>query len=210
MSKMSIIDAAEFFGVSKEAIHNRIRRGSLNSIIENGIKYVIIDETQPQKVKVRNQTATLNEKYYQLLEEQNQYLQKKLEKQEDEIKILREQKEELLIQERLKIEQIYKDRDEQLKYILSSFKEQIFLGNNDEAHIDAEIELIDTQTDKEKENLITLKKFLKVNKIKPKKVKKIKNKVRKLIQKNSKKIILKDKKIYLNPTKFNYKKILGL
>ena len=97
MSKMSIIDAAEFFGVSKEAIHNRIRRGSLNSIIENGIKYVIIDETQPQKVKVRNQTAILNEKYYQLLEEQNQYLQKKLEKQEDEIKILREQKEELLI-----------------------------------------------------------------------------------------------------------------
>ena len=210
MSKMSIIDAAEFFGVSKEAIHNRIRRGSLNSIIENGIKYVIIDETQPQKVKVRNQTATLNEKYYQLLEEQNQYLQKKLEKQEDEIKILREQKEELLIQERLKIEQIYKDRDEQLKYILSSFKEQIFLGNNDEAHIDAEIELIDTQTDKEKENLITLKKFLKVNKIKPKKVKKIKNKVRKLIQKNSKKIILKDKKIYLNPIKFNYKKIFGI
>jgi len=40
MSKMSIAEAAEFFGISREAIHNRIRRGSLESLIEDGVKLV--------------------------------------------------------------------------------------------------------------------------------------------------------------------------
>jgi predicted DNA-binding protein YlxM (UPF0122 family) len=36
MKKMTIADAAEYFNVSKEAIHNRIRRGSLDCIVETG------------------------------------------------------------------------------------------------------------------------------------------------------------------------------
>ncbi len=42
MKKMTISDAAEYFKVSKEAIHNRIRRGSLDCIVENGVKYVAV------------------------------------------------------------------------------------------------------------------------------------------------------------------------
>ena len=42
MKKLTIADAADHFGVSKEAIHNRVRRGSLNCIVEEGVKYVVI------------------------------------------------------------------------------------------------------------------------------------------------------------------------
>ena len=43
MSKLTVADAAIKLGVSKEAIHNRIRRGSLESVVENDVKLVIID-----------------------------------------------------------------------------------------------------------------------------------------------------------------------
>ena len=39
MKKLTIAEAASDIGISKEAIHNRIRRGSLNCVIENGIKF---------------------------------------------------------------------------------------------------------------------------------------------------------------------------
>ena len=42
MSKLKIADAASKLGVSKEAIHNRIRRGSLDCIVEDGVKFVIL------------------------------------------------------------------------------------------------------------------------------------------------------------------------
>ena len=44
MMKLTILDAAEKLGISKEAIHNRIRRGSLKSVVENGVKFVFISE----------------------------------------------------------------------------------------------------------------------------------------------------------------------
>lgn len=121
MSKMNINDAAAFFGVSKEAIHNRIRRGSLESVMEDGVKLVIVDETSSKKVspRVSIAKATLSdERYYKLLEEQNTKLQSRVEILEGETRSLRDQKEQMLIEERIKIENIYKEKDEQLKYSL--------------------------------------------------------------------------------------------
>jgi len=52
MKKMSVAEAAEFFSVSKEAIHNRIRRGSLKSLLgKDGVKLVLVDETSRVKIK---------------------------------------------------------------------------------------------------------------------------------------------------------------
>ena len=44
MQKLAINEAAEILGITKEAVYNRIRRGSLKTVIENGIKFVILDE----------------------------------------------------------------------------------------------------------------------------------------------------------------------
>ena len=77
MAKLTIQEASEHFKVSKEAIHNRIRRGSLPSMNEHGMKYVIVDDVQTSNKAVAN-----DEKYYSFLEEQNKTLQEKVEKLE--------------------------------------------------------------------------------------------------------------------------------
>ena len=186
MKKFTISDAAEYFGVSKEAIHNRIRRGTIQSSIENGVKMVIIDESSNKKGEYKKaSTLTLNDdRYYKLLEEQNENLQKKVEKFESEIKELRDQKEQMLIDEREKLERIYKDKDEQLKNILQTLSSKFMLDvpqsqqeNIQEEVYDAEIEDAETKEKKrKKERKITLKKYFKQNKIKKRDRKKLEKK----------------------------------
>ena len=216
MPKMNIADAAEYFGVSKEAIHNRIRRGSLSSFIENGVKLVIVDKTNTGAVKpqIRKQSAINDDRYYKLLEEQNEKLQVKVEKLEDETRSLREQKEQMLIQERIKIEQIYKDKDEQLKNILGTLSSQFMLNTPElkveSEHLEAEIE--DAQELQKVEHvkfnrLISLKKYLKKNKYSSKKQDKIKKRFKKIASKKDERVIVIDEKYYLNLDKYDYSDI---
>ncbi len=133
MPNMTILEAAEHLGVSKEAIHNRVRRGSLSVSIIDGVKYVNIDGTAKtiQKSKQRQtgkSSSVSDDRYYKFLEEQNSKLQAKVEKLETETRTLRDQKELMLIEERKKIEQIYKEKDEQLKNILSTLSSQFMLN----------------------------------------------------------------------------------
>ncbi len=140
MPKMNIADAAEFFGVSKEAIHNRIRRGSLKSVMVGNEKNVIIDKSKQYAKTAKKANLQTDEKYYKYLETQNERLQEKVEKLEGETRSLRDQKEQMLIDERQKIEKIYKDKDEQLKNILNTISAKFMLQAPTE-HLDAEIEV---------------------------------------------------------------------
>ena len=207
MSKMSINDAAQYFGVSKEAIHNRIRRGSLSSVLEEGVKLVIIDENTPKRSPNRNTIAktTLNdERYYKLLEEQNAKLQSRVAVLETETRSLRDQKEEMLIEERIKIENIYKEKDEQLKNILSSISSQFMLGapEKKEEHFEAEIEVEEIVEIKKKSKLISLKKHLKTLELSEKKEAKVYKRFQK--REDEKRIIVKKEKYYLDTTHFSY------
>ncbi|MFA6196148.1 MAG: DNA-binding protein [Sulfurimonas sp.] len=214
MPKMSIEDAATHFGVSKEAIHNRIRRGSIVSVVENGIKLVEIDGIIPHaanKTQTKKITNThYDDKYYKFLEEQNSKLQEKVEKLEGETRTLRDQKEQMLIEERIKIEQIYRDKDEQLKNILNAISSKFMLGTPmqetpKEGHVEAEIE--DDEAEIKKENqLISLKKYLKESDYSLKKQKKIKEKF-KNIAKTDKRVIVLGKKLYIDIAKYNYSDI---
>ena len=118
MSKMTITEAAKHFGISREAIHNRIRRGSLTAVMVGDQKMVDIDPTlsvkKPTKVSA-SKSSLSDDRYYKLLEEQNKKLQEKVASLEGETRSLRDQKELMLIEERQKIENIYKEKDEQLK-----------------------------------------------------------------------------------------------
>jgi len=213
MSKMSIADAAEHFGVSKEAIHNRIRRGSLETLIEDGIKLVIIDPTNKSVVKpqIRKTAVGQDDRYYKLLEEQNTKLQLKVEKLENETRDLREQKEQMLIEERIKIEQIYKDKDEQLKNILNAITSNFMLNSpviekvEELDHVEAEIE--DNIVETRKSMIVSLKKYLKDSGLSKSKRDKIKNRLRNTA-KNDKRIIILGKKLYLDLSKYDYKDLL--
>jgi len=215
MPNMTINEAAEHFGVSKEAIHNRVRRGSLGVTIINGVKLVEIDadiKAKPHaktRTQVRKTTTVVGEdRYYKLLEEQNVQLQAKVEKLEGETRTLRDQKEQMLIEERIKIEQIYKDKDEQLKNILNTISSQFMLNAplsvEQEEHLDAtiEVEEIDVQA-----KLISLKKYLKTQKLSDKKQVKIKNRFKKRAKKDDRIIVL-DGKFHLDTNKYDYSDLL--
>lgn len=213
MSKMSIADAAEYFGVSKEAIHNRIRRGSLDTLIEDGVKQVVIDPANKNVIKpqMRKTAPPQDDRYYKLLEEQNVKLQEKVEKLENETRSLREQKEQMLIEERLKIEQIYKDKDEQLKNILNAITSNFMLNPPVEEkleeldHVEAEIEESPIETKQSK--LISLKKYLKDSGLSKSKRDKVLNRFEKIAKKD-KRIIVLDKKLYIDLAKYDYKDLL--
>lgn len=120
MTKFTVSDAAEKLGVSKEAIHNRIRRGSLQSIVEDGVKFVILNAnkstpTKAASVNAKKATSHADERYYKLLEEQNAKLQQKVETLESETRSLRDQKEQMLIEERKKLSRFIKKKMNSLK-----------------------------------------------------------------------------------------------
>lgn len=215
MPNMTIQEAAQHLGVSKEAIHNRVRRGSLSVNVVDGVKYVDIDGVSQTTTspKSRNQTrrksSLEDDRYYKLLEEQNSQLQSKVEKLENETRTLRDQKEQMLISEREKIEQIYKEKDEQLKNILSTISSQFMLNTPmqiDEGieHLDAEIEV---QESEPKGELISLKRYLKTLDVSPKKQKKIQKRF-KSRAKEDERIITLGSKLYVDTVRFNYEDIL--
>jgi flagellar biosynthesis GTPase FlhF len=209
MSKMSVADAAEYFGVSREAIHNRIRRGSLKCELVDGIKLVVVDKNlkATQRTQTKRVASSSNDKYYKLLEEQNAKLQNRVEKLEDETRSLRDQKEQMLIDERLKIEQIYRDKDEQLKSILTTFQEQFMLSppqQSEQEHLEVEIQ---EETLEEEHDIISLKKYLKEQKYSEKKCKKIRKRFDKRAKKDNR-IVIIGKKYYLDLKKYDYKDLL--
>ena len=212
MSKMSIGEAAEYFGVSKEAIHNRIRRGSLQSVMQEGVKLVLVDKNslKTSAKKTASKAVASDERYYKLLEEQNAKLQDRVEKLENETRTLRDQKEQMLVQERIKIEEIYKQKDEQLKNILSAISSKFMLNapadvSQESEHVEAEIEI---PLEEEQESaLISLKKYLKEHKYSKKKQQKIKTKFQKIAKEDTR-VIMVGKKCYIDLGKYDYTDLL--
>ncbi|MBC8236822.1 MAG: DNA-binding protein [Helicobacteraceae bacterium] len=233
MASMTILEAAEHLGVSKEAIHNRVRRGSLDVSVIDGVKYVDVDATaKAPAAKAKPQTRrastkATDERYYKFLEEQNSQLQTKVEKLEGETRTLRDQKELMLIQEREKIEQIYKDKDEQLKNFLSTLSSQFMLNapsqavEAEEEHLDAEIEvnlddsdeiseaaeLNEAQELQPKKKLISLKKYMKKHGFSDKKKEKVTERFAKKAKKDERIIVL-GSKFYIDTQKYTYSDLI--
>ena len=212
MSKLTISDAAQFLGVSKEAIHNRIRRGTLQSVVENDVKLVVINEDESSnnaEKKPSNQKASIqgNEKYYKFLEEQNTKLQVRVDTLEGETRNLRDQKEQMLIDERIKIENIYKEKDEQLKNIINAISSKLMLSTSQETiegEIDEAQEIQETQdADFAKSRLVSLNKYLKSQDFSKKKISKIKIKF-KLKAKEDSRVVTIGKKYYIDLQKYDY------
>ena len=198
MAKLTIQEAADHFKVSKEAVHNRIRRGTLPSLMEHGVKYVIVDEVKSNTKPVNN-----DDKYYAFLEEQNKALQEKVERLEKDNSSLRDQKELMLIEERIKIENIYKEKDEQLKNILQTISTKFLAQTIETQEIDiSSVEVIDIEDED-----ISLKKYLKSLGLKSKRQEKVIARFKKLADKDER-IIIKDNKLFVNPKKYSYNDII--
>ncbi|MDQ1264453.1 MAG: hypothetical protein QG559_1454 [Campylobacterota bacterium] len=213
MKKLTISDAASFLGISKEAIHNRIRRGSLEVVVEDGVKLVVVrDEKKAsiQETKNHKPAQVSGDRYSNFLEEQNARLQQKIDTLEQETRSLRDQKEQLLIEEKRKIEQIYRDKDEQLKNIINAISKKYMLQNPEykeeckEEHIEAQIEDKNPLYDN---RLISLKKYLKSQNLSKKEIKDIIDRFKSKVQTDSR-IVTIGKKCYIDMQKYDYSDLL--
>lgn len=182
MQKLAINEAAEILGITKEAVYNRIRRGSLNTVIENGIKFVILDK-EPNSEKVTKsapkstKTKSQNDEFVNyLLNELSELKSLNLNLQADKDRLFKE-KEQMLIERKNEILQIYKDRDEKLMQFLNAMQRPLLAQKNDDMPnneaIEAEIE--------NESKWINLSEFLKKLNLKPKATKKASEKIIKAI-----------------------------
>ncbi|WP_103583245.1 DNA-binding protein [Campylobacter concisus] len=182
MQKLAINEAAEILGITKEAVYNRIRRGSINTVIENGTKFVILDEkpssekatkSAPKSIKTKSQN---DEFVNYLLNELSELKSLNLNLQADKDRLFKE-KEQMLIERKNEILQIYKDRDEKLMQFLNAMQRPLLTQKNDDMPnneaIEAEIE--------NESKWINLSEFLKELNLKPKATKKISEKIIKAI-----------------------------
>lgn len=146
MTKLPVSQAAEILGISKEAIYNRIRRNTLNSVVEDGVKYVILSEEEAQVDKktqtkpTKRQKIMSDERYIEFLLEHISELKEKITSLENDKEKLIKEKEELLIESRNEVEKIYKDRDKQLKQILTLVTRPLLTYMKKQEAIDADFE----------------------------------------------------------------------
>jgi len=204
MAKMTVAEAAQHFNVSKEAIHNRVRRGTLDCVIDHGIKYIVVGEANTPK-------PNDDSRYYDYIEKENERLKLRIETLEAETRQLRDQREQMLIDERRKIEQIYKERDEQLKNVLQVVASK-FLSHMNVDHVIEEAvtaEVIDeAPRPEEGEELVSLKAFLKLKQLKKKHKEKIKERFAALAGREER-VIEKEGKLYLDLNRYSYADLLS-
>jgi predicted DNA-binding protein YlxM (UPF0122 family) len=126
MNRVSIQEAADALGITKEAVYNRIRRGTLQSEVVDGERVILVESELTNKTHAAHKKPhtihheiAADERYIELLKSQIDELKATNDKlTEDKERLIRE-KEQLLIESKNALERIYKERDEQLKAILT-------------------------------------------------------------------------------------------
>ncbi|MDR3346858.1 MAG: helix-turn-helix domain-containing protein [Campylobacteraceae bacterium] len=194
MKKLTVSDAANALGITKEAVYNRVRRGTLESVTQDGERYIIIDDENksvaqkltPVSVPKSKNTAP-DERYINLLVSQiNELKSTNTELNRDKERLIRE-KEQLLMEQRIALETIYKERDEQLKAILTLANRSLLArsANNDELTIEASYEPPLLSRESADEGDFTdwreLKSYLKAKGLSRKKKKKIISQAKKVV-----------------------------
>lgn len=163
--------------MSKEMIQNKIRTKRLNYIIESGVTYIIVARSSLNEEKHReieesakhaaitNPPASASPKtsvgmVISLYQKENHHLKLKIKELEAKIDRLTNDKENMLIAERTRIEEIYTAKDEQLKSILEVLSTKLMLSNANNTVHDVDV----THTNPlpiEPKGVIELKRYLK-------------------------------------------------
>lgn len=197
MSKVPVSEAAEILGVTKEAVYNRIRRGTLKTFEKDGVKYVVLDGYEPQAAsksapktsksakssepKKSAKTGEFDVNEFLLsqiseLKEQNQNLQA------DKERLFRE-KEQILLNNKTEIAQIYRERDEKLRGFLSMLERPLLARQNGEYVAPIDVEFVESKPENESK-WMSLAEFLKSQNLSGKSLKKTQNKIIKNIGKS--------------------------
>ena len=174
--RFTVDEYAKTFKMSKEMIQNKIRTKRLNYIIEGGITYIIVPRSSldpdkrseiaqtkasaPSSVPSQNPKTTVG-MIISLYQKENQQLKLKIKELEAKIDRLVNDKEQMLIAERQRIEDIYTAKDEQLKNILEVINTKLLLSHDSTVHDVDATSPVSAQHVHVSSGLIELKRYLK-------------------------------------------------
>lgn len=208
MKRLPVSEVALILGISKEAVYNRIRRGSLKSVEKDGVKFVLLDDDEndkaDEKPKKSTQKPQINQdKFIEFLLNELSELKTKNENLQGDKERLFKEKEQMLIDSKNEISQIYKERDEKLMAFLNAMQKPILQGKSEikEGVIEAEIDDISER------KFISLSEFLRTLNLSQSELKKAQKKIIKRANR-SKFIKFKDGVILVKKDK-SLKQILG-
>lgn len=221
--RLTIDEYCKHFMMSKEMVNSKIKNKKLNYIIEDGVAYIIVTKLSIDKDKIneihqyQKETIKKNETpkpkttvatVLALYQRENSSLKNKIAQLETKIDKLIDDKEQMLRDERDKIEKIYASKDDHLKNILELMdskmrleRQQMAFNEIESFHPSNNAEIIaDSEIVELKEHL----KSLGLNSSQRKMIKKrflnIYNKDIRIIQKNG--------KLYLDFSKYDYSDLL--
>ncbi len=169
--RFTIDEYAKSFKMSKEMIHNKLRTKRLNYIVEGGITYIIVPRSSVEEER-RSTAQRPDDSLYaptpkttagmviSLYQKENQHLKHKIRELEAKIDRLINDKEQMLIAERTRIEELYKTKDEQLKSILDVINTRLLLSRESPVH-DVDITASAAGSVPSGGELIELKRYLK-------------------------------------------------
>ena len=225
--RLTIDEYSKHFKMSKEMINSKLRTKKLNYIIENGIKYIIIIKDindQNEKKQISQEEKKINIKPKALIkpkttvaivltlyQRENKQLKEKILQLENKVDKLIDDKEQMLRDERNKIEQIYNTKDDQLKCILELINKKLLLEQ--ESRTIHEIEAYQNKEDTKKSidnkpKLIELRDYLKTLDLKSNQKKIIKKRFFTVYDSDIR-ITQQNGNLYLDFSKYDYSDLLA-
>ena len=120
--RLSIDEYADRFGLPVATIHTKLRSRELDYTIDGGMVYILLSTAPEPKQKASVGTII------SLYQKENQHLKAKVEELEGKIDKLINDKEQMLREERSRIEHLYQSKDEQLKAVLELINTKLQLS----------------------------------------------------------------------------------
>lgn len=145
--RLTIDDYAKRFELPMSMVHSKLRAKELDYSIENGVVYIMLEQPSPQKQKTSVGTIIA------LYQKENQQLKERIQELESKIDKLIDDKEQMLREERTRIEHLYQSKDEQLKTVLELINTKLQLSQPTRVET-AEEEPHDIDVEQEEESVL--------------------------------------------------------
>ncbi len=209
--KLTIDKYSKEFKMSKEMINSKLKAKKLNYVIEDGVTYIVVNqpdladnikpiikEKKPITMKPKTTVGTV----ISLYQRENAQLKEKIMRLENKIDKLIDDKEQMLRDERDKIEELYSKKDEQLKNILELVNTKLMLEHQTVHDVET------LHKDEPTLGVVELKEYLKTLDIKSYQKKVIKRRFY-AVYDTDMRITQKNSKLYLDLSKHDYSDLLS-
>lgn len=132
--RLTIDEYAARYKMSKEMVRARLRAKRLDYTIENGITYILLPDTMQTQPQGQARSKTTVGTIIALYQKENQQLKNRIAALEAKIDSLIDDKEQMLREERDRIEKLYTNKDDQLKSILELINTKLRLSQTPNVH----------------------------------------------------------------------------